>query len=471
MKFNIKKGKSCVIGQLIGLPNLSVLYSKNAFSAKVLFQGVNEGQIKKVWFKCNKNRYVFNRVNSTDTASEEFCSDLVLPNGLNIFSLIVKLQDGRNHIVKWGFCYVLSEKNNVTYEHEQPLCEVTVSPLVTPVFIVNTPQYDVLFCLPGLNQTIGGVHAVIAICNALVSNKINASCILVGDYNAESFSNYKEPIFFNFIYAKSYNEVVENANIAAKILVSTIYDSARPIADLARKINSKHVQFIQGYEVYFDNGRAFSHAKESYLYGDAFIVTSKWLEVMLKRHVALEKVTRLPISVNKNIFYNRSSLKTNIGFVLRSAADKGQWIVLEIVDRLIQEGCNNISILKSSEYFLPQDWLNKVTVVDLPLGQVSLAQHLSRMMVFVDASLHEGFGLMPLEALACGCWVICSDSGGINEYLMEGVNGNIIKQVNKPEYYVERILDIVKTTVSVPETHFANDEPFSNFVNYFKSLL
>lgn len=36
--------------------------------------------------------------------------------------------------------------------------------------------------------------------------------------------------------------------------------------------------------------------------------------------------------------------------------------------------------------------------------------------IFISTSWWEGFGLPPLEAMACGCAVITSDAGGVNEY-------------------------------------------------------
>ena len=42
--------------------------------------------------------------------------------------------------------------------------------------------------------------------------------------------------------------------------------------------------------------------------------------------------------------------------------------------------------------------------------------------VFISTSWCEGFGLPPLEAMACGCAVICSDAGGVNEYALWGKN-------------------------------------------------
>lgn len=42
--------------------------------------------------------------------------------------------------------------------------------------------------------------------------------------------------------------------------------------------------------------------------------------------------------------------------------------------------------------------------------------------IFISTSWWEGFGLPPLEAMACGCAVITSKSGGVNEFAKDGVN-------------------------------------------------
>lgn len=42
--------------------------------------------------------------------------------------------------------------------------------------------------------------------------------------------------------------------------------------------------------------------------------------------------------------------------------------------------------------------------------------------IFISTSWWEGFGLPPLEAMACGCAVITSRSGGINEYAVDRQN-------------------------------------------------
>ncbi|OKH26086.1 glycosyltransferase [Hydrococcus rivularis NIES-593] len=58
----------------------------------------------------------------------------------------------------------------------------------------------------------------------------------------------------------------------------------------------------------------------------------------------------------------------------------------------------------------------------------------------------EGFGLQPLEALACGCQVFSSVNGGLSDYLDPGFNCYKIAGYSK-EYDCDRILKVINCPV------------------------
>jgi alpha-maltose-1-phosphate synthase len=61
-----------------------------------------------------------------------------------------------------------------------------------------------------------------------------------------------------------------------------------------------------------------------------------------------------------------------------------------------------------------------------PLARADVVDEMSRASVLVLPSIHDGFGLVVGEALACGCPVIASNQSGGPELIDEGVEGFIV---------------------------------------------
>jgi glycosyltransferase involved in cell wall biosynthesis len=71
-----------------------------------------------------------------------------------------------------------------------------------------------------------------------------------------------------------------------------------------------------------------------------------------------------------------------------------------------------------------------------------LAGLYARCDLFVSSSWYEGFGLPPLEAMACGAPTVITDSRGIREFAVDGVNCLLVKPKN-PDLLAEAILTIL----------------------------
>ena len=68
-----------------------------------------------------------------------------------------------------------------------------------------------------------------------------------------------------------------------------------------------------------------------------------------------------------------------------------------------------------------------------PLPQPELARLLNRSDVFVLPSFYEGLPLVLVEALACGCRVVCTDLAGVRPWMDGNVPGNGIRWVTPPD--------------------------------------
>lgn len=66
--------------------------------------------------------------------------------------------------------------------------------------------------------------------------------------------------------------------------------------------------------------------------------------------------------------------------------------------------------------------------------------------VFVSASWYEGFGLPPLEAMACGAAVVTTDSRGIREFAIDGENCLIVPPKNP-----DKLAEAIQLLISNPD--------------------
>jgi glycosyltransferase involved in cell wall biosynthesis len=63
--------------------------------------------------------------------------------------------------------------------------------------------------------------------------------------------------------------------------------------------------------------------------------------------------------------------------------------------------------------------------------------------IFVSTSQHEGFGLVFLEAMACGLPIVCYDHGGQTDFLKSGSTGYLI-ELNDRQSFLASCRDLIR---------------------------
>ena len=329
--------------------------------------------------------------------------------------------------------------------------------------------YDIVFILPAILGGIGGIQVVIDLCNHALINGIKATAVIVGEVNEERIKSYKEMLLFRPLQFSNTDEFL-NSNIRTKTVIGTLFTTARIGRKFAQQniISSNNIDnvnyynFVQGYEPFFSSGERYLEAVASYKLAKNNIAISEWLASKIKSHDCSNPVVVIPSGVDHKTFYpsytaklssaessalnaissKEESSKITVGIFLRSIAtslDKGQFVLREIIHRLSSSDKYRLIIFSPEPYIKELSTYSNVTINKTPMTRDKIAKALREVDIFIDSSLHEGFGLLPLEAMACGATIIVSDSGGINQYLKNNENGIIIIEVNNPDCYLNAL--------------------------------
>lgn len=123
--------------------------------------------------------------------------------------------------------------------------------------------------------------------------------------------------------------------------------------------------------------------------------------------------------------------------VLVQARKSSEYLMLELIPAL-QKQCN-VVVIDSYIEDLP-GLFNRAKVYLYDSAEYWAQQGVS-----------EGFGLQPMEALACGCQVFSSVNGGLSDYLDPGFNCYKIAGYSQ-EYDVERIMQVVMSATIASES-------------------
>lgn len=89
---------------------------------------------------------------------------------------------------------------------------------------------------------------------------------------------------------------------------------------------------------------------------------------------------------------------------------------------------------------------------------------------WAQQGVSEGFGLQPMEALACGCQVFSSINGGLSDYLDPGFNCHKIAGYSK-EYDLQRILKALNNSAPPVSEQFFDEYRAENITLRLKVIL
>jgi glycosyltransferase involved in cell wall biosynthesis len=168
--------------------------------------------------------------------------------------------------------------------------------------------------------------------------------------------------------------------------------------------------------------------KLSYKQKINFIFNSKFIykQFLQDSHRKNVKFNIVYPAINHNFFYDKNmdirNKELNICLVGRKHPLKGLQTFIDMyasLDTGTRDKINNIFIISHDD--LSSFKVNNFIVIK-PNSDAEIADIYNKCVIFISTSWWEGFGLPGLEAMACGCALITSNSGGCQEYAVNNVN-------------------------------------------------
>jgi GT2 family glycosyltransferase len=262
---------------------------------------------------------------------------------------------------------------------------------------------DVLFVSPTNDRAIGGVKIIFEMASYLCDHGIKAK-VFCTEQTALISTHAHDSIMPIFRKETLYRLVK-----SVKIVVGTGIGVAADVRLLAEHYRSRRWWLVQGPECYFGNGLHYRRFVDEVLSADHVITVSEYLTNLVKDFGA-KSITTLPLGPDHLAFYPRDVERepNSIAIHLIDTPDKGSRFAISWAEEAKRRGMT-VHFFGSSRLYdvIPED----LGVRHGKLDGDGLAKLFSRCQYYLDLSLMEGLGLLPLEAYFCGCTPVMTRKG------------------------------------------------------------
>jgi glycosyltransferase involved in cell wall biosynthesis len=297
--------------------------------------------------------------------------------------------------------------------------------------------------MAGMNGS-GGVKTLVMLANAMAGRGWSVRLVLP-DYASEgpfaTAAGVERLVLRTFgrgplRLLSYYARLSYRASTGADLCIASFYLTAYCAVLSTVVSRAKTVYFVQGYEAEshgrFADTSAPSRwlretlARLSYRLPVPLICVSRWLRDRIGRTDAVVVSQGLDLAVFKPALDHHSdAADLVVGTIGSHAPTKGYADFCRAFARLPGPVRRRARLLVAA-----------AGDVELPAGargrrveattEAEMAAFYNRCDIFVFASRVEGFGLPPLEAMACGCAVITTDCGGVRDYVAADANAVLV---------------------------------------------
>ncbi|NNE73105.1 MAG: glycosyltransferase family 4 protein [Acidimicrobiales bacterium] len=158
------------------------------------------------------------------------------------------------------------------------------------------------------------------------------------------------------------------------------------------------------------------------------VCVARWLiDTGIGLGAPAEQFVHAPCGIDHDIFQVRTPLEDrpiDVAALFHPHREKGWPDLLAALHRIVEmrPGTRGVVFARNKP---PQELPMGIEFVHSPDHQQLATEVYGRTRVFVQASLREGFGLTPVEAMACGATLVTTDNGGSHDYGIDGVTARV----------------------------------------------
>lgn len=242
------------------------------------------------------------------------------------------------------------------------------------------------------------------------------------------------------VYHKPCFKISINELLSYNIIVVTSVETAIYIKELlSNNQNIPVLYFIQHFE---DWNVSAQEVINSYNFGFYNIVVSKWLADIVKSNGSkvdlylpnpIDDIFKVIISPYQREYFS-------ILFLYHPAYWKGSLEALKSI-LILKEKFPSLKVSCFSAYDKPKQFPDFINYYKLPTRKELLSLY-NEHFIFLHLAYKEGFGLPPAEAMKCGCLVVSTRSGGVEDFC---INGKTAVLLNSPP----DVNEIVKTLTQI----------------------
>jgi glycosyltransferase involved in cell wall biosynthesis len=203
-------------------------------------------------------------------------------------------------------------------------------------------------------------------------------------------------------------------------IFATSWHTVKPVADyLARKGNK--FDLVQGYGTWQG---PMEIVDETWRAPMQHIAVSKWL-VGVGKELGCKDLTYIPNAIDHEHYRLTQAMEgrpRQVAMLFSIAPVKGSVDGIEAL-RITREKYPDLKVVFFGTS-RPESWIPEWAEYYRNPPQAFIVNEIyNKSSIFLSPSLSEGFALPPAEAAACGCAIVASDSGGVRDFIEDGVTG------------------------------------------------